>query len=202
MTAESERIREVTLTEYDVAGYEFLLAGTDALMRATDPVYGRMRRVPMDVVSPVSVDVGEGRAVRVEPIDASSWISFDVGEAIAGERQLLLSEMAFLAQRQLAAIMSGFYSHVGEVAEAVGNTVSGPMSWDLIIDALERVDLVFRDDGEHGGMIVMNQQTYARLVRQGPPTAAQQARVDDILRRKREEFDARRRRRSVSRDGH
>ncbi|MBM0232479.1 hypothetical protein JNW91_11750 [Micromonospora sp. STR1_7] len=200
--AESGRKREVTLTEYDVAGYEFLMTGTDALMRATDPVYRRIRRVPLDDVSSVSVDVGEGRTVRAEPIDASSWISFDVREAIAGERQLLLSEMAFLAQRQLATIMSAFYSHVNEVAEAVGNTVSGPMSWDLIIDALERVDRVFGDDGEHGGMIVMNPETYARLVQQGPPTAAQEARLDDILRRKREEFDARRRHRSVPRDGH
>lgn len=79
--------------EYDAAGYEFLLAGTDALMRAMDPVYARLRRVPMDVVSPVSVDVGEGRSVRAEPIDASSWISLDGSEAVAGERQLLLAEM-------------------------------------------------------------------------------------------------------------
>jgi hypothetical protein len=192
----------MALPEYDAAGYEFLFAGTDALMRAIDPVYAMLRRVPMDVVPPVSVDVGEGRTVRAEPIDASSWISFDVGEAIAGERQLLLAEMSSLAQTQLATILTGFFAHVDEVATAVGNTVSGPMSWDLLIDAVERVDLTFDDDGEDGGVAVMNPETYARLVEQGPPTAAQQARLNDILRRKREEFHTRRRRRSVPRDSH
>lgn len=98
-------------------------------------------------------------------------------------------------------MMTGFFAHLDKVTTAVGNTVSGPISYDVLIDALERVDLTFDNDGEHGAVAVMNRESYARLMQQGPPTAAQQARLDEVMRRKREEFHARRRRRSVPRDG-
>ena len=192
----------MALPEYRAAGFTFLFTGIEALMRAQDPFYASLPRVPMEVVGPSTVDLGDGRSVTADPIEVSYSVALDIPEAIAGRHEQFLAAMDATAANQLRQVLGGFFAHVNAVCEATGNTTQATLSWDAIIDSFERAEVSFDEDGNHGMQIVAGPGAWARLVRHGPPTAKQLTRWNAVMTRKQEEFNARRRRRSVPRNGH
>lgn len=192
----------MTLPEYRAAGLNFFMDGVEALMRAQDPVYASIRMVPVDTVGPSVVDLGGGRTVTAEPTEVTWNISLDIAEAISGGRHQLLAGMDAAARDQLGQVMSRFFAHLDDVCAATGNVTRAALSWDAIIEAFDQVEVAFDEDGNHGMQMVAAPETLERLLQQGPPTTEQLARWQTIMARKREEFHARRRRRSVPRDSH
>lgn len=63
--------------------------------------------------------------------------------------------MDAVAATQVQQILAGFFAHLSDVCDATGNTITGPMCQDRIIDALERVDISFDEDGNHGMQVVV-----------------------------------------------
>ena len=78
------------------------------------------------------------------------------------------------------------------VTELTGNRVDAggqPLSWDHVIDAVETMDVSFDENGKTSLTLLMAPGLEGRL---GAPSPDQQARHDQVLARKREEWRARR----------
>ena len=90
---------------------------------------------------------------------------------------------------------------VSDVTVAVGNVVDAeeqPFSWDHFLDALEKIEISFDEDGRHHVDIGINPETY-KLLQRIKITPAQQQRYDGIITRKKEQWDAQKRARRLPR---
>jgi hypothetical protein len=100
----------------------------------------------------------------------------------------------------VSAMGSTFANIARDITDATGNTIDAggrPLSWDLIIDGLEQKEIAFDKDGRMNETLVMNPKT-AALLASIEMTPAQTARLERVLQKKRDEWDAKQRTRRLS----
>lgn len=87
---------------------------------------------------------------------------------------------------------------MSDVSEEYGNVIEGGGRdfFDVFADALETIDLAFDEQGHPNLTIVMHPDQMDKL-RDKEPTPEQEARLNAILERRREEWRASRRRRDL-----
>lgn len=88
------------------------------------------------------------------------------------------------------------------VTESSGNTIDkkgDPLSWNMFLELIEAMEVRFDADGQmlSAPTVIMNPETAARLDKIPKPDDFEQ-RIEEILLRKRDEFNAEKRRRRVS----
>jgi hypothetical protein len=101
----------------------------------------------------------------------------------------------------VSAIGSTFVDIARDITDATGNTIDAggrPLSWDVIIDGLEQKEIAFDKDGRMNETLVMNPKT-AALLASIEMTPAQTARLERVLQKKRDQWDAKQRTRRLSR---
>ena len=107
-----------------------------------------------------------------------------------------------LAEKHANSMGKTLVQTLNDVTKTVGNLVNAgdrPLSWDLFLDALEMIDFSFDENGRpHAKQILMNPST-ANLLRTIKITPEQQQRHDEIIRRKKELWDAQKRTRRLPR---
>jgi hypothetical protein len=105
--------------------------------------------------------------------------------------------MDSIAVEMTGQITSGILAHISEICERTGNIVTGELSYDVIADTLEHLEFSFDENGNHNISVVVSPEGAERIRALGEPTAEQQARLDEIIARKRDEWNARRSSRSL-----
>jgi hypothetical protein len=99
-------------------------------------------------------------------------------------------------------LMGYFVETMGKVTEGTGNVVDAggkPLSFELIYDALDKVELSVDENDELVMPELMMHPDQAQKLQELPPlTPEQQQKLDELKERKREEALARRRRRRLS----
>jgi hypothetical protein len=98
-------------------------------------------------------------------------------------------------------IEQSLFKTITETTEHVGNTISAggqPLSVDIIIDLLEKVDTGFDEEGNPLQPALMMHPDTARQVAALKPTPDQLQRMADIKRRRKEEYLATKRTRRLS----
>jgi hypothetical protein len=101
----------------------------------------------------------------------------------------------------VSAIGSTFVDIARDITDATGNTIDAggrPLSWDVIIDGLEQKEIAFDKDGRMNETLVMNPKI-AALLASIEMTPAQTARLERVLQKKRDQWDAKQRTRRLSR---
>lgn len=97
-----------------------------------------------------------------------------------------------------------FFETTTDIAEAVGNAIDArglPLSWDRFLDAIELIDVSFDREGRASGLqVIMHPETH-RLMNQVPRTPEHDERFNDIMRRKKDHWDAQQRPRRLPRQG-
>ena len=97
--------------------------------------------------------------------------------------------------------MPKFFEYLGRVCEATGNVIDGkgqPFSFDLVLDALDKIQIDFDEAGNPEiPTMVLHPELMEKLKKQ-PPTDEQIRRREEIINRKRGEYNARRRTRQIS----
>lgn len=185
---------------YERAGHRVMNLVMD-LLASTDPVLGAIplrntghagptRNVP----GPAPVD---------HPLTEFSerfYLHADTIRDTDTETYLLtLIDLSKVHQERLA---KTFIETTTDIAEAVGNTVDArglPLTWDRFLDVIELIDVSFDDEGRASGLqVIMHPDTY-RLMSQVPRTSEHDARFYDIMRRKKEKWDAQQRPRRLPR---
>lgn len=90
---------------------------------------------------------------------------------------------------------------LSDVTEASGNAIDAggaPLSWDLILDQIERVEIEFDADGNPRLPSLMGNPNTLELLSAIPRTPEHDLRFASILEKKRQDYDAQKRRRQLS----
>jgi hypothetical protein len=187
--------------DYDEAVAEFVRHAVESLMSAADPIYASLRRLPLpEGVVSIRVEVGDARTTSPE-VQMSERVEIQRSDVVEGNLEEFHIALAQIADSHLLQFMRPFFEHVGDAAEAVGNTMTvegSAMSWDDVLDAWEKVEwAVDRAGRVRQPQMVVGSEVAARLEELPNPTVQQQQRAESISMRKQEEHVSRRRSRRL-----
>jgi hypothetical protein len=104
--------------------------------------------------------------------------------------QTAVDETLPIQMRQLFEQMNNVLRETGQLVDARRQ----PFSVDLVLDMLEKVQIDFDSDGKPKlPQLVVGPQLFERIQALGPPTDSQKRRWEEIIAKKKQDFDARRR---------
>lgn len=119
----------------------------------------------------------------------------NVDEVLSFDTDSLLTNIAAAADEMGGQLVSAAAKHIGEICEQTGSVIdaTGRDFYDVIIEAAEQMELAFDDDGALKNSILMHPDDAPHT----PPTPEQEAKFATIISRKRDEWNAARRRREL-----
>jgi hypothetical protein len=97
--------------------------------------------------------------------------------------------------------MRQLLNYSGTISEAMGNAVAGkgrPFGWPVILEVLEGMEIDFDDNGEPELPKLISGRDISKVAPYPPLTDADRPAYEALMARKRKEYDARRRRRTLS----
>jgi hypothetical protein len=197
MAGADDDSHEFVPSEYDAAAQRFMSTGVKALMEAQGGVYSLVSKESMGQLPDYSLPLSEDDTLRGRPIEASSVAIIDYNDVIVGDFDSILAAMDNIAVEMANQITKGILGHISEICERTGNVIAGELSYDTIADILEHMDFSFDESGNHNVSVVVSPEGAKKIRAVGEPTAEQQARIDRIIARKRDEWNARRGSRSL-----
>lgn len=185
-------------SEYNAAAAAWMSDSVDVLSRELHPLLASVRRERVaDLPRPEehATETAELASPRFRGIEASHVVTADVQDTLAGDIDPFLTMVFDLADAFGSQLMQGMLAHISEVCDAFGQTIDagGRDIFDVMIETLETIDMSFDENGEPNLTLVAAPDVVEKL-RGKKPTPEQEARVQQILERRREEWDASRRR--------
>lgn len=188
---------EVSYPEYDSAGFRFMSTCIRELMQAQGGVYSLVSKESVEHIPTYSVQLPDGQFVDSPPNDLSFLITLDNVDIIDGRFDNFIAELNKVAVEQEAEVSKPILADISEVTERSGNVVQGELTFERLIEAIEAVETSFDEDGQHNLSLVVSPAMAEKLREMGPPTPDQQAQLNGVLARKKAEWDARRRNRTL-----
>ncbi|MGB2755502.1 MAG: hypothetical protein WBD75_02810 [Phycisphaerae bacterium] len=190
----------LTFPEYDRSWNAFVDAAVDALMKAKDPVLRQVSVSSTQRAGPVQyADFDE--PVTHQPIAIEASITLETAAISNTDVEAIVVSVDELAEKCLEPLMKEFFRRIGELCEKAGTAIDTggkPASWDLVLDALERVEIDFDKNGAPKmPTFCTNPQIKAAFDRL-PFTKEHRDRLEGIIAEKREAFRARKRGRRIS----
>lgn len=191
------------LPEYERAGREFFGEAMEALMQSKSSVFGMIRTEKVDSLPRNRVALASDQVVETAPITMESGFTLSRSATIAGDFDDLLAALDTAAESGLASLMPQFFANLGEICDAAGQTVDAggrPLDHDLLLEAIEGVEITFDDEGNaQMPTLVVHPEMADKIAALPPPTPEQDQRFAEMMQRKKEEFFARRRTRQLPR---
>ncbi len=192
----------VVLPEYQRAEARFVHEAIHALAASKDGIFGRILSERVERVGTTQITTEDGTVVEQPPTEVRSTFTIPTEDIVYGRLDVLLTGIDAAAEDLLRTVMPQFFDYIGRVSEATGTVVSGDgRSWyESLYEMLEKVEMRFNEDGTVEGdyTIVVHPDTADSLQREMESwTAEQRQALDDLMQRKREQFDAGRRRRRL-----
>jgi hypothetical protein len=191
--------------EYAAASSAWFSAVVHQVMGASDSIHAdismeSVEELPGELVQPT----GEEDPMVVKPLKVEASGTVTVPGIVEGDLDDLHAMVATTAEQMLAQTMAAMFAQIGEVSDRVGNTVEA-RNGDLIeayIEAIEKTDIRFDDQGRPQFQVAAGPEMAERFRQQFAAMTPEQARrVDAALTKKREVFNAARRRRRLPRHG-
>lgn len=161
-----------------------------------------IQTIPTDQVTVTATTLGTGEQFHVEPMSGSADFGFDGMQAIEGDLGTVLDAIDDAAGQQAEQLARQVLERIGAMADASGQTISAggtPISHELILAAMEKIDIDFDDDGKPIMPAMVVHPKIGEAIRKLPtPTPEQNAAWEAMIERKRQAFLARRRTRRIS----
>lgn len=187
--------------EYDIGGVRWFSDASREMARALHPLLAQVTREELAEGPPPQT---EGAALPAEasslyrPMAVQHVWTVSIEDVAAFNVDQFLTDLHALADSMGGQMVRGMLEHISAVTEEYGNTVdaTGRDFADAFADSLETMDISFDEEGLPNITIVMHPDQVEKL-RENPPTPEQEARIDAILSRRREEWLASRRRRDL-----
>lgn len=185
-------------SEYGTAASAWLSGAVDSWSRELYPLLASVRRERVaDLTQPEehAPETAELASPLFRGIKTEQIVTIDVQDALNGDVDSFLTMTFKLADAHGSQLMDGFLSHISEVSDTYDQTIDakGRDFIDVIIDALETLDISFNENGEHNLTMVLHPDIAEKL-QNTKLTPAQEARIQQVLERSQEEWNASRRR--------
>ncbi|MEJ7656272.1 MAG: hypothetical protein WKF33_04500 [Thermoleophilaceae bacterium] len=190
------------LYEYDAAYRLFFGETVRTIAQARSPLLAQMQFIEISGTVGSRVRTREGMDVSLESGEISTEVSNDLTAIRAGDYEQLYVELDQAADAMAEELVGHFVQTMDKVTEGTGNVVDAggqKLSFDLIYEALDRIELSVDEDGQLVmPSFLMHPDQAEKLRELEPLTPEQEAKLADLKERKREEALARRRRRRLS----
>ncbi|RKS04955.1 hypothetical protein DFP74_0535 [Nocardiopsis sp. Huas11] len=185
-------------SEYGAAALAWMNDAVDVLSRELHPILasvGRERIADLPRPEEHASETAELASPLFRVIEASHVMTTDVQDTLSGDVGSFLAMVFELSDTFGSQLAQGMMDHISEVCDASGQTIDAKDKdfIDAMIDALETIDIPFDGNGEHNLSIALHPDT-AESLRNKQMTPEQEARIQQVLDRRREEWHASRRR--------
>lgn len=184
------------LPEYEEAFDRFVHTAIHESMRRKDVFLNRCRVKYSNEISVYQNTMASGEIVESRPIAYRMPLSIDFDEVIVGGSEKLFQAIDNAAEGGLKTLMPQIFDQLGKLSTAAGTTTDAkgqPFTWDLLLKSWEKMEIDFGKDGKPEISVIVGPGTHIP-----PPTEEEQKALHELLKRKRAEFDARQRRRKLS----
>lgn len=187
--------------EYEIGGVRWFSDAAREMSRALHPLLAQIPRVelaegpePLADGAPLPSEASS----LYRPLIVSHEWTVSIEDVVEFKTDQFLADLHALADDMGGQMVRGFLGLISDVSDEYGNTIdaNGRDFFDVFADTLETIDTTFDDEGRPNLTIVMHPEQAERL-RDRQPTAEQEARINAVLDRRREEWRASRRRRDL-----
>lgn len=187
-------------TEHDLAFGLFIFETTHELARARSPLLQQIRVLPAASTASSVVDSRDGEQIDLPAQPAGFTLSSDVDAVGRCDVEALTVALDNAADELGKDLVGMFVDTMNKVTQSTGNVVESKgegFNFESFIEALEKLEWSLDDHDELVmPQLVMHPDTAKNLPREATPE--QQAQLDALKERKREELLARRRTRRLS----
>jgi hypothetical protein len=196
------RSEPFSLPEYECAQFKFLHAAVGRLMKAKDSLYASIPEAsPWEAIPTTQNTMPSGEVVEHEPLKIESKIIIKWDDIRACDLDALAEQVNAMAEERLSIVMPHFFKMFEKTCDAAGTGTDArgkPFSFEMYLTGLEKIELQFDREGQPILPTLVVHPTMAKqLQSMPPPTEEQQKAYNDLIERKRREFNARRRYRKL-----
>ena len=195
------------LPEYDWAFFKFVNQAFNELMIRKSPLLSRIKVVPSSTISTSRNTMPSGEVVENPPIEMRLPFPVVFADAIAGRLDPVAESIDRAAEEGVKTVTHRLLDFSGRLSEAVGTATNAhgeTLGHKLIVRALQNVDLDFGRDGQPdmSSMILhLDGEVieFDALIRSLPPRTQEETQAwNELVDRKRKEFNDRRHHRQLS----
>ncbi|TGD84354.1 hypothetical protein BayCH28_25970 [Mycolicibacterium sp. CH28] len=184
--------------EYIAGAMKWLDKAVDGLARCIHPILGSTGRETVRDLPPPGQSPSpgcDGAAMTFRTIRLTHEWTIDVKEVLNFDVDSFLEDVNNLADEFGGQLVSAMVEHISEVCESRSQTINaeGRDFFEVLIEVAETMELTFDEDGRLQTQLLLHPDTYARISER-QPTAEQEMRLRSVIDRKREEWNATRRR--------
>jgi len=201
--------RPFALGEYEWAFFRFVRTAVDKLIIAKNPVLSRIKAVPSRAIHTSRNTTDDGEVVENPPIRMTLEIAIDFKDVIAGKISAITESINEAAEQGVQIVVPQVSEYMSKVISAFGSQVDlkgAPWDHAAIRQFVEASEIEFdendKPDLEPWAFTTDGLQrviTFEEMITQFPPRTAEEVSAwDDMIERKRSQFNARRRRRTLS----
>ena len=188
------------LPEYEDAFSHFVHRAINELIHRKDPV---LREIPAsfsDEINTTQNTMPSGEVVENKPFGFRMPFGIEFDEVMKGHSDKLLKAIDDAAEEGLKALMPEFFNQLSRLSTAAGTSLDAqgtPLTWAMILQSLEKLEIDFDENGRAKLGMIVHPDTHQQLLNV-PFTEKDHQALEDLLKRKKMEFDARRRCRKLS----
>jgi hypothetical protein len=197
------------LPEYEWAFFRFVQTAINSLIRAKNPVLSKINAEPSSEIHTSRNTTDSGEVVENQPILTSLEIAIDFKDVVAGKLAAVAETIDQAAEAGVGTIVPQVAAYMGRMIDAFGTKVrldGAPFDHTAVRKFVEANEIEFDANGNPDlepwiltDPGLQRVTTCCELIRQFPPRTPEELQAwDDMIERKRQEFNAKRRRRALS----
>lgn len=190
------------LPEYASSFGRFVTRTTQELMRRKDPVFGAIKVVETPQVPMVRNTMPSGEVVENSPIAVPMPFAVVFQDAISGDLASLAASIETGADESLKVVMPRIFAYSGRLCEAAGTATNAKgqrLSHELIRESFEKMQLNFDESGNPIMPTLVLHPDMLKQLQELPPATDEEVQAwNEMIERKRCEFNDRRRHRKLS----
>ena len=189
------------LREYDEA---FLKVFSRVIHLRAEEAYPLLKEIPTEprpAIHTSQVTLPSGEALTNEPFEMKIAFRFNLSDMVSGNIDAFTASAEASGRDHGEQTMRQLLKYSGTISEGMGNAVAGngrPFGWPVILEVLEGIEIDFDDHGEPELPSMISDRDISKVVPYPPLTDADRPAYEALMARKRKEYDARRRRRTLS----
>ncbi len=202
IVSQSQHSGLFSLPEYEYAQSRFVHDGVARLMEAKDEFWARIPKAePAEAVPITQNTMPSGEVVQNEPLSVAAQFVYKYEDIRSCNTEELAAQMDAAADQILSVLMPHVFDIMGRTCKAAGTASDAggkPFSFEMFLDGIEKIDLPFDEKGNPElPTLVVGPELGNQIRAMQPWTPEQRKAFDDVIERKRKEYNARRRDRKL-----